>query len=109
MNCYGTGRLTADPELREVNGTAVCNFTIATNEFRKIKDSTEKQEIVNFLECVVWDSAAKFLVDNAKKGTKVFINGRLRQERWEKDGKKMSKVVIRVENFEIFPAYQPKE
>lgn len=105
MNFYGSARLTADPVVKDVNGTLVCNFSVANNEVRKVKDSNEKQEIVHFFDCIVWDSAAKYLAENAKKGTKLSLEGKIRQERWEKDNKKMSKVVLRVEKFEIFPPY----
>lgn len=83
------GNLTRDPELRSIpNGTSVCHLGVAVNE--KYKDT----EHVSYFDVTVWgvmgENCAKYL----SKGSKVGVDGRLRQERWEKDGQKRSAVKI---------------
>jgi single-strand DNA-binding protein len=76
------GNLGKDPELRYTpQGTAVCSFSLATNEKRKDR-SGEYQNIATWFKVTLWgntaENAAKYLV----KGTPVYIEGRLRIEEW---------------------------
>ncbi len=82
------GHLGRDPELRYTpQGTAVCNFSMATSEKRKDK-SGEWQDLTTWFRVTLWgkqgENAAKYLT----KGTQVYIEGRLRVEEWQdRDGK----------------------
>ncbi len=81
------GNLGGDPELRYTGGgTAVCNFTVATNESYKDKDGNmvEKTE---WHRVVAWGRLAEICGEYLKKGRQVFIEGSLQTDKWEdKDG-----------------------
>jgi single-strand DNA-binding protein len=97
------GRLGRDPELKTAGGTAVCNFSIATDEYAgKGKDRrTEWHRIT------VWDKIAENCVKFLKKGSAVYIDGRLQTREWEKDGVKRSSTEI-VANVVQFLDSRPK-
>jgi len=83
------GNLVRDPELKELpNGTKVCKFSIAVNEKYKDKENT------HFFDCQVWGKQAENLAKYQGKGSKVLVDGSLKQETWETDGQKRSKVII---------------
>lgn len=93
------GRLSRDPELRYTpSGTAVCNFSCANNY--TYTQTGEKKEQVNYFDCVAWGKLGEVITEHCKKGTRIAIEGRLQQRRWDDDnGQKRSKVEIVVENF----------
>ena len=94
------GNLTKDPETKFLpSGQAVCNMSIAVNE-RWTKDG-EKKEYVSFFDIVAWGKLAELCAQYLKKGRPVLVEGKLRQERWEKEGSKRSKVVITAENVQF--------
>lgn len=79
------GNITRDIELRKTNnGNSVANFTVATN--RSYRQDDEWKEDVEFNNVVVWGSDAEFLSERAKKGTRIFVSGRLQTRSWESDG-----------------------
>ena len=76
------GNLTRDPELRYTpNGAAVCTFGLATN--RTYVSEGEKKEEVDFHRLVSWNKLAELCNQLLKKGTKVFVSGRLQTRSWE--------------------------
>ncbi len=78
------GNLTADPELRQTNsGTAVCSFSIATN--RRYLSNDEWKEDTQFHNIVLWAKRAESFVKFAKKGTRIYVEGRLQTRSWEGD------------------------
>jgi single-strand DNA-binding protein len=85
------GRFTADPEIKDVGGFALCEFTIAWSE--KYKDNEKKC----FLRCKAWRSQADHIVKYFKKGQECVIEGQLLTEQWEKDGDKQSRTVCNIE------------
>jgi single-strand DNA-binding protein len=94
------GNLARDPEVRNVNTsgrqTSVANFTIAVSrEFTKQNGEVDK--ITTFVQCEAWDTGAEAIAESLKKGDLVMVEGSLRNDSWEKDGVKHSK--IRVNNF----------
>jgi single-strand DNA-binding protein len=87
------GRLTRDAELKyTANGTAVCKFSVAVNEKRKIGDEWKDQ--ANFFEIVLWGKVGESISQYMTKGKQVAITGKLTQERWDQDGQSRQKVVI---------------
>lgn len=85
------GRLTRDPELRfTTSGAAVCRFDLAVN--RRYKDKTgEWKDDTSFIPVVVWREAGQRCGEKLKKGSPVFVEGRLKSKSWEtKDGQKRS-------------------
>jgi single-strand DNA-binding protein len=80
------GNLGRDPEVRFMpNAEAVCNFSIATTENWKDKNG-EKQEKTEWHNIVMYRKLAEIAGDYLKKGSSVYIEGRLRTQKWEKDG-----------------------
>ncbi len=93
MSVQLTGRLTRDAELhRTTGGTAVCNFSVASNRWFKSKDAEEFTKDTLFMEVALWGKAAEDKTAQLVKGAPVNIIGTLRQEHWEQDGVKRSRV-----------------
>ena len=78
------GRLVNDPDLRYIqNGTALCSFSVANNYSYYKGDELQKE--VSFIEVTVWSKLAEQCGEFLKKGRRVIINGRLKQNRWQDD------------------------
>lgn len=80
------GHLGKDPELRYTpNGTAVCNFSLATTESYKADDGNwvDKTEWHNI---VAWRKLAETCSNYLKKGSKIYAEGKITTESYEKDG-----------------------
>lgn len=76
------GRLGKDPELRYTkDGGAVANFSIATSEYWKDKGGN-KQEKTEWHNIVVWGKQADFAEKYLKKGSLVYLEGRLQTRDW---------------------------
>ena len=92
------GNLTRDPELRYTpNGAAVCTFGLATN--RTFVTEGEKREEVDFHRLVSWNKLAELCSQLLKKGTKIFVSGRLQTRSWEgADGTQRQTTEIVVED-----------
>ena len=82
------GNLGRDPELRYTpQGTAVCDFSIATNEKRRDK-SGEMQDVTTWFRVTTWGKQAENASKYLAKGKSVYIEGRLRLEEYtDRDGK----------------------
>jgi len=83
------GNLGKDPEVRySPNGGAVANITIATSESWKDKTSGEKQEKTEWHRVVFFGRLAEIAGEYLKKGSQVYIEGRLQTRKWQdKEGK----------------------
>jgi single-strand DNA-binding protein len=104
------GNLTKDPELRYTpQGTAVVNLRLAVN--RKYRDkSQEMKEDTCFLTVVVWDKQAETCNQYLRKGSPVFIEGRLQSRSWEDNaGQKRSVVEVRAERVQFLSSGTNKE
>lgn len=91
------GNLVDDPELIEYdNGGKVARFSIATSDTWQ-DNNGEWQERVNFFDVeTMYDDQAENIAENYKKGNRVLVEGKLRQDRWEdQDGNTRSKVKIK--------------
>lgn len=89
-----SGNLVRDAESKIIQGLnlKVLSFTIA-NEKSIIKGEGYKKE-VSYFDCTLMGRPAEVMEPELKKGTSVMVIGRLKQDRWEKDGKTMSKIEI---------------
>jgi single-strand DNA-binding protein len=98
------GNLTRDPELRTLpSGTAVSSFGIATNRVWK-NQSGEKQEEVQFHNIVCFGKQAEIASQYLKKGSLVFIEGRIQSRNWEaQDGSKRFRTEIVTERLQFGP------
>ena len=103
------GRLTRDAELQYTNsGYALCKFSIAVN--RRKKQGEEWVDEVNYFDINIWGRRGESLNSYLTKGAQVAIEGHLKQDRWEKDGIKRSKVTIEADNIQLLggkPQGQP--
>lgn len=81
------GNLGRDPEVRYMpNGQAVTNVTIATSEGWKDKNTGEQQERTEWHRVVFFRRLAEIAGEYLKKGSKVYIEGKLQTDKYEKDG-----------------------
>jgi single-strand DNA-binding protein len=76
------GNVVRDPEMKYTpNGAAVTTFSVATN--RTYNSDGEKKEETDFHRIVAWNKLAEICNQFMKKGTKVFVSGRLQNRQWE--------------------------
>lgn len=88
------GRLTRDAELRAMpGGTFALSYCIAVNRQWKDKNG-EKREEASFFDVQGYGPGMDVLAPSLVKGRRVLVNGRLTQERWEKDGQKRTAVRV---------------
>lgn len=101
------GNLTRDPELKTLpSGSSVANFGVATNRVWKNQQG-EKQEEVQFHNVVVFGKQADTVSQYLKKGSSVFVEGRLQTRNWEaQDGAKRTKTEIVAERVQFGPRKQ---
>lgn len=83
-NCQFIGHLGSDPETRDVNGTMVANFSIAVSETWK-KDG-QTQERTEWIRCQAWGKLAEICGQYLKKGSQVYVAGKMQTRKYEKDG-----------------------
>ena len=97
------GNATRDPELRTTpNGRSVANFAVATNRRWNDQSSGEQREEVQFHEVVTWGKLAEIASQIIRKGTKVYVEGRLQTRNWEgQDGARRERTEIVAENLII--------
>ena len=98
------GNLTRDPELRYTpSGLAVAHFGLAVNRKFTSKEG-EKKEEVNFFDIEAWDKQAELSSEYLNKGSGVFLEGRLKQDRWEDEsGNKRSRIKIVAMTIQFLP------
>jgi single-strand DNA-binding protein len=88
------GNLTRDPELRYTpSGTAVTDIGLAVNDRRKGANG-EWIEETTFVDITLWGRTAEIASEYLGKGSPALIEGRLKLDTWEKDGKKNSKLKV---------------
>lgn len=98
-----TGNLTRDPELRHTsNGTAVATLGLAVNSREKKGDDWVDR--ADFFDVTIWGRRAESCAEYLRKGSPVAVTGRLRQETWETDGNKRSKVLISAREVQFLPS-----
>ena len=97
------GRLGRDPEIRYTpGGAAVANFTIATSEEWRDKESGEKQERTEWHRIVAWRRLGEICGEYLKKGSQVYIEGRLQTRDWEdRDGVRRYTTEIIAQNMQM--------
>lgn len=98
------GNLTRDPEFKTLpSGTAVASFGVATNRTWKDKNGS-KQEEVQFHNVVFFGRQAEVASQYLKKGSSVFVEGRLNTRSWEAaDGTKRNRTEIVGERMQLGP------
>ncbi len=83
------GNLGADPEIRRTStGDCCANFSVAVSESWKDKTSGEQKEITEWVRCVAWRKLAEIIEQYVKKGSKIYVEGKLQTRSWDQDGSK---------------------
>ena len=83
------GNLGNDPEVRYMpNGNAVANISLATSDSWKDKNTGEQQERTEWHRVVFFNRLAEIVEQYVKKGSKLYVEGRLQTRSWEQDGVK---------------------
>lgn len=102
------GNLTKDCNVEYLgNGTAKGSISIAVNDTRK--SGNEWIDEVSYFDVTIWGKMAENLKQFLTKGQKVAIEGKLKQDRWEKDGQKFSRILIIAESVELLGGGKGKE
>lgn len=93
-NYMAVGHVTRDPEVKSVGNSKVATFRLAIN--RSFKRNNEWVDKPTFVDCEAWNARAEYISDRIKKGTEVYVRGRLESDEWEKDGERRSKLKVYV-------------
>ena len=81
------GNVGNEPECRTMpNGNSVANISVATSESWKDKNTSEQQERTEWHRLVFFNRLAEIVEQYVKKGSKLYIEGRLQTRSWEQDG-----------------------
>ena len=100
------GNCGKDPELRRTqNGSAVCNFSVATSE--NYTKGGEEKEATDWHNVTVWGSLAEYSAEHIKKGTPVTVVGKIKTRSYEKDGVK--KYVTEIVADLVMPGKRPEK
>ena len=96
------GNLTRDPQQSSMpSGTTVCEFSLAVNRRWRGQDG-QSHEDVSFFDCQAYGRTGETISKYLVKGKPIFVEGQLRQSRWEdQSGQKRSKIRIIVDNFQF--------
>ena len=99
------GRLTKDCGADERsfsyvgNGTAKAVVSLAVN--RSVKKGDKWEDEVSFIDVTIWGKTAENLKANLVKGKQICVCGYLKQDRWEKDGQKQSRLNVVAESVQL--------
>jgi single-strand DNA-binding protein len=105
-----TGNLTADPKLVDAGETKVVNASLAGNEFYYDQEE-ERQQVTTFIDLKIWGTSAENFAKLTRRGQEIFVEGSLRQDRWEDDeGRKRSRLYVNVLSWQFIQrkAEEPK-
>lgn len=81
------------------NGQARANVSIAVNRSKKSGDQWVDE--VNYFDITIWGKTAENLKPYLVKGKQIVVEGHLKQERWQKEGQKMSRISIVADNVQL--------
>jgi single-strand DNA-binding protein len=96
------GNLGGDVEIKALpDGTSVGNFSIACGEKWKDKATGEIKEKTEWVRVVVFGRRAEVISEHFKKGSQIYVSGKLRTREWEKDGAKHYMTEVVADNFQF--------
>lgn len=91
LNKYiAIGNLTQNPSTKKVGEYSVTNFGLAINDI--VLKNKEKQKQVTFIDVETWGKQAENCSKYLEKGRRVLVEGKIKMNSWEKDGRKFSKL-----------------
>ena len=97
------GHLGKDPEIRKTqDGRSVANFSLATSESWKDKNTGEKKEKTDWHNVVVFNEGLAGVIEKyVKKGSKIYVEGKLQTRKWQdKDGSDRYTTEVILQNFD---------
>lgn len=95
------GRITRDPELRySSSNMPFVGFTIACNRAYTDRNGN-RQEMTDFINCVVWNRQAENLARFVRKGTLIGVEGRLQSRSYEADGQNRSVLEVMCDSIQF--------
>ena len=98
------GNMTRTPELRTIpSGLSVTDVGLAVNNRRK-SATGEWIEEVTFVDITLWGREAEVVCEHASKGSPLLVEGRLKQESWESEGQKRTKMKVIGERIQLLGA-----
>lgn len=82
--CNFIGNLGRDPEVKTLpGGDTVCSFSIACSETWKDKQTGERKESTEWINCVIYGKLADVAGQYLKKGSQVFLSGKMKTRKWQ--------------------------
>ena len=109
---HGIGNLGKEPDVRQMNdGKTVCNVSLAISE-KYIDKSGEKKEITEWVNVVFFGKLADVAASYLTKGSKVYVEGKLKTESYQKDGQTryITKIIAsKLEMLGAKPENRPKK
>lgn len=110
LNCVVLeGHLTKQAEMGYFQDqTPYCNFSIAVNDSWK-NPNGEYESIASFIECTMKGKYAEAMCKHLTKGRALRVLGRLKQNRWQKDGQNYSKLIVKVQEIYLSPLNNNQE
>ena len=95
-----SGGLTRDVELKYTgSGTAYCKLSLAVS--KKVKKNDQWVDETGYFDWSLWGKRAESLAKSLTKGTQLILSGEARQNTWEKDGQKQSKIEFNVSELDF--------
>ncbi|MDE6079631.1 MAG: single-stranded DNA-binding protein [Duncaniella sp.] len=97
------GNVGRDPEIRYVETRPIATFPLATNErARELPDGSRTPERTEWHTIIMWDGAAEFAEKYIRKGTRLYLEGKIRYRIWEdRNAIKRNVTEIYVDSFEL--------
>ncbi|MGL5681698.1 MAG: single-stranded DNA-binding protein [Marinifilaceae bacterium] len=102
------GNVGKDPEIKTVGDNKVASFTLATSETFKDK-SGERKTVSEWHNIQLWGKVAEIAEKWVKKGSKLYIEGKLRTSSWEKDGNKHYRTEVMANTIQFIGARKEDE
>ena len=97
------GNLTRDPELKALpSGMNVCNIAVATNRTYKDRDG-KKAEETQYHDVVIFGRTAENVTSYLRKGSSIYVEGRLNTRSWEQNGEKKYRTEVIAETVQFGP------
>lgn len=94
------GNLVNSPDLKHTSGgVAICKINLAVNS--RVKKGDKYEDEVSFFDLVAFGKTGEAIAEHVAKGQSILIEGKLKQERWEKDGQKKSAIRVYVDTVQF--------
>ena len=101
------GNLGSDPAMRAMsNGNHVTNLSLATSSAWRDKNSGEQKERTEWHKVVLFNQLAEIANEHLRKGSKIFVEGELRTQEWEREGQKPQPTQVSASQMQLLDSKQ---